>query len=302
MRTYLDCFPCFVRQALDAARFATDDEQVHARVVQEVFRLAARMDTHQPPPVIGQQIHRLIRRVTGKEDPYHEQKRRSNELALRLYAELEQDVAEAVNPLEAAVRLAIAGNILDFGVNSSLAYTEAEQVINAALDAEFDGQALPAFADCVAQARDILYLGDNAGEVVFDRVLIERLPRDKVTFVVKGSPVINDATMADAETAGLTDLVEVITNGSDGPGTVLQTCSPQFRERFARADLIVAKGQGNYESLSEVDKSMFFILKAKCPVIARDLDCAIGEMVLRGNRTSKVNLGTSDKETTHAEL
>ena len=302
MRTYLDCFPCFVRQALDAARFATDDERIHTRVVQEVLHLAARMDTHQPPPVIGQHVHRLIRKVTEQEDPYHEQKRQSNELALRLYSELEQDVVGAADPLEAAVRLAIAGNILDFGVNSALDYAQAEQVINAALDAEFDASELSAFSDAVAQARDILYLGDNAGEVVFDRVLIERLPYDKVTFVVKGSPVINDATMADAEAAGLTDLVEVITNGSDGPGTILETCSPQFRERFGQADLIIAKGQGNYESLSEVDKSIFFILKAKCPVIARDLDCTIGEMILRRNEKFGIGFIAEDEETTHARL
>ena len=284
MRTYLDCFPCFVRQALDAARFATDDEQIHTRVVQEVLHLAARMDTHRPPPVIGQHVHRLIRKITGQEDPYDEQKRRSNELALRLYAELEQDVDEAADPLEAAVRLAIAGNILDFGVNSTLDYAQAEQVINSPhwTRTSTDRNCLPS-RTAVAQAHDILYLGDNAGEVVFDRVLIERLPYDKVTFVVKESPVINDATMADAEAAGLTDLVEVITNGSDGPGTILPTCSPQFRQRFAQADLIVAKGQGNYESLSEVDKSILFILKAKCPVIARDLGCTIGEMILRRN-------------------
>jgi len=302
MQTYLDCFPCFVRQALDAARFATDDEQIHTRVVQEVLHLATRMDTHQPPPVIGQQVHRLIRKISGQEDPYYEQKHRSNELALRLYGELEQDVAGAAEPLEAAVRLAIAGNILDFGVNSSLEYAQAERVINAALDAEFDGCELSAFSDAVAQARDILYLGDNAGEVVFDRVLIERLPYDKVTFVVKGSPVINDATMADAEAAGLTDLVEVITNGSDGPGTILETCSPRFRERFGQADLIIAKGQGNYESLSAVDKSMFFILKAKCPVIARDLDCTIGEMILRRNAKFEIGFIAEDEETTHARF
>jgi len=302
MRIYLDCFPCFVRQALDAARFATDDEKVHTAVVQNVLRLAAQTDMHNPPPVIGQQVHRLIRQITGKEDPYREQKRRSNELALRLYSEMRQDVEEAPNTLEAAIRLAIAGNILDFGVNSSLEYTHAEEVIGTALDAEFDCRELSDFVDCVEQARDILYLGDNAGEIVFDRVLIEKLPRAKITFVVKGSPVINDATMEDAEVAGLTDLVDVITNGSDGPGTILETCSPQFRKRFDRADLIVAKGQGNYESLSDVDKPIFFILKAKCPVIARDLDCEIGKMILRQNKSVAVTFITREKEKADAKL
>lgn len=301
MRIYLDCFPCFVRQALDAARFATDDEEVHKKVVRDVLCLAAEMDVQQSPPVIGQQVHRLIRQVTGKEDPYHEQKRRSNELALRLYSETKQDVDEAPNPVEAAVRLAIAGNILDFGVNSSLEYAYAEKVIGAALNAEFDCGELPAFLESVSEAGDILYLGDNAGEIVFDRLLIEKLPREKVTFVVKGSPVINDATMADAEAAGLTDLVNVVTNGSDGPGTILESCSPQFRERFDRADLIVAKGQANYESLSDADKDIFFVLKAKCPVIARDLDCEIGQMILRRSKASGEACVTEDEETIHAE-
>lgn len=124
MHTYLDCFPCFVRQALDAARFATHDEQVHARVVQAVLQLGVQMDMHEPPPVIGQHGHRLIREVTGKDNPYREPKRRSNELALRLCAELERDVAE--------------------------------QVIGAALETAFDGHELSVFADAVAQAH-ILY-------------------------------------------------------------------------------------------------------------------------------------------------
>jgi len=301
MRTYLDCFPCFLRQALDAARFATDDKEVHKRVIQNVLRLATQTDMHNPPPVIGQHVHRLIRQVTGKEDPYHEQKRRSNELALRLYAEMKQDVEEAANPLEAAIRLAIAGNILDFGVNSQLEHAHAEKVIGAALNAEFDGTELPVLIDCVKQAGEILYLGDNAGEIVFDRFVIERLPRAKVTFVVKGSPVINDATMEDAEAAGLTDLVNVVTNGSDGPGTILESCSSAFRQRFDRADLVLAKGQANYESLSDADKDIFFILKAKCPVIARDLDCEIGQMILRRSKASGEACVTEDEETIHAE-
>jgi len=301
MRVYLDCFPCFVRQALDAARFVTDNEEIHKKVVRAVLCLAAEMDMHQPPPVIGQHVHRLIREITGKEDPYHEQKHRSNKLALRLYREMEQDVQEAPDPLEAAIRLAIAGNILDFGVNSQLEHAHAEKVIGAALRDDFDGTELSAFSAAVNQAEDILYLGDNAGEIVFDRVLIEKLPRAKVTFVVKGSPVINDVTMEDAKAAGLIDLVEVITNGSDGPGTILESCSSTFRKRFRRADLIVAKGQANYESLSDIDKDMFFILKAKCPVIARDLDCEIGEMILRRSNVSGQVGITEDEETIHAE-
>jgi uncharacterized protein with ATP-grasp and redox domains len=124
-------------------------------------------------------------------------------------------------------------------------------------------------------------LTDNAGEIVFDRFLIEQLPFDRVTVVVRGFPVINDATIADAETAGLTDIVEVMTNGSDAPGTILDDCSEEFRTRFAEADLIIAKGQGNYETLRECLRPIFFLLRVKCPLVANDLDCPVGSMVLR---------------------
>ena len=115
------------------------------------------------------------------------------------------------------------------------------------------------------------------------------MPIDKITVVVKGSPVINDATIEDANIVGLGRIVEVIDNGSDGPGTILETCSQSFLDRFEKADLIIAKGQGNYETLSGIDKNIFFLLKAKCPVIANDIGCKVGEMILHNNTSVKVN-------------
>jgi len=111
---------------------------------------------------------------------------------------------------------------------------------------------------------------------------VEQLPAAKVTVAVRGTPVINDATMADARVAGLTEIVEVIDNGSDAPGTILEDCSDLFRERFGNADLIIAKGQGNYETLSSSRGNVFFVLKAKCPVIAAHLGCRVGDLILKG--------------------
>ena len=281
MKTYFDCMPCFIRQALDAAKLATDDEQIHEQVVREVLRLASDLDMSQSPPAIGQQIHRLIRELVGEDDPYHRIKKRFNNLALKLYPELRKQIVGSQDRLETAIRLAIAGNIIDFGVNSSVDESDLHKAISESLVADFDNLQLESFRDAVGQAEDIFYLADNAGEIVFDRLLIEQLPYEKVTVVVKGKPVINDATMEDAGAAGLTRIVEVIDNGSDAPGTILESCSKEFRRRFADVDLIIAKGQGNYETLSDVEKDMFFILKVKCPVIARHLDCEVGQMILR---------------------
>jgi len=225
MQIFLDCIPCFIRQALDSVRLATEDEQIHEQVVHQVLRLATELDISQSPPAIGQQIHRLIRKLIGNADPYRELKQRFNRLALELCAELEERVRTSEDPLETAVRLAIAGNIIDLGVKASIAESDIERIINESLTADYNRRQIEEFRNAVSRAEKILYLADNAGEIVFDRLLIEQLPWEKVTVVVKGSPVINDATIEDAEFAGLTEMVEVIDNGSDAPGTIPETCS-----------------------------------------------------------------------------
>ena len=292
MKTYFDCIPCFVRQTLDSVRLITDDEQIHEQVMREALCLGCKMDLRQSPPAMAQKIHRMIRKLTGVHDPYLQLKDRFNKLALKMYPELKQRIDASADPLETAMRLAIAGNIIDLGVNAVLEESNVEKAIAESLTAPLDTEALKEFRNATARAKDILYIGDNAGEIVFDRLLIEQLPTENITFVVKAGPIINDATIEDAEIVGLTDIVKVIDNGSDAPGTILQTCSQDFRRRFNKADLVIAKGQGNYETLSDVNKDIFFILRAKCPVIARHLGCKIGSFVLKKN---KVVVGNKEK-------
>ena len=281
MRTHLDCIACLVRQTLDSVRFATDDEQIHEQVVREVLRLTSDMDMSQSVPAVAQKIHRLIRKLVGRNDPYRKVKRWSNALALKLYHELKKLIETSNEPLEAAVRLAIAGNIIDFGVKHSLEESDIEKAIDDCLTSDFDMMQLEYFQNAVAETKNILFLADNAGEIVFDRLLIEQLGPERVILAVKARPVLNDATAEDARVAGLIDLVEVIDTGDDAPGTILETCSGVFRYHFGAADVVIAKGQGNYESLSDINKNIFFILKAKCPVIAEHLGCEVNQMILR---------------------
>jgi len=241
----------------------------------------------QSPPKIGQQMHRLIRGLTGVEDPYHKVKQRFNNAALKLYPKMRHLIIESKDPLETAVRIAIAGNIIDFGLQSQLQETELEETIDLCLSGELSSVHLEDFRAAVNEAKDILYLADNAGEIIFDRLLIEQLPIEKVTVAVKGSPVINDATMEDAVLAGLTKITDVIDNGSDAPGTILETCSQSFKDYFNKADLVIAKGQGNYETLSDANKNIFFILKAKCHVISGNIGCNIGDMILQKTKVFK---------------
>lgn len=285
MRTYLDCIPCFLQQTLGAVRRLTDDERVHAELMREVLAAATELDHRQPPPVMGQQIHRRIRALTGERDPYREPKQRFTQFALKQLSRLRTRVAESADPLETAVRLAIAGNIIDLGVNNGLLESHVSEAVTRALGAPLSGD-IAGLADAVHAADHILFLADNAGEMVFDRLLLEQLPLARVTVAVRGAPVINDATLEDAREAGLSGAVELIDNGSDAPGTVLPDCSPAFRRRFEQADLVIAKGQGNFETLSHVDKDIFFALLVKCPVIARELACEVGTLVLRRSNHS----------------
>jgi len=287
VKTFLHCVPCLIRQSLDAAALATPDETIHARVLREVLDIAKEIDLHESPPAMAQRFHRRIRELTGESDPYREVKDSFNRLALKQYPKFRNQVQRSANPMETAVRLAIAGNVIDFGANGELTKRDLHDAILHAMSAPLEGN-VERFSGEVSRANNILYLGDNAGEIIFDRLLIEQIPPDKVTFVVRGAPIINDATMADARDSGITEMVEVIDNGSDAPGTILDDCSQDFRERFERDDVVIAKGQGNYESLSETDKHIWFLLKAKCPLIARNVRCRVGSLVLRRSESAAI--------------
>ena len=280
MKTFFDCVPCLVRQTLDSVRRATSDEAVQEVVLRTALRTISETDLQDSPPAMGYRIHRYIRERVGTGDPYREMKDESNRLALELLPELKAKVEASPRPLETALRLAIAGNIMDVAVKSDVAQLNVLDAIDHALTCPFDAD-LDEFAAAISSADNILYLADNAGEIVLDRLLLDQLPLERVTLAVRGAPVINDATMADAQSAGITELIEVIDNGVDVPGTILDLCSEAFRRRFDDAGLIISKGQGNYETLSDVDKDIFFALKAKCPVIARDIGCNVGDLILR---------------------
>ncbi len=288
MDTTLDCIPCFLRQTLDAARFAGSDPAMHEHVLRRVVQWLGDADLRRSPPLFARDIHRLLRELTGNPDPYAEAKERFNRLALGMLPDLAQGVARAPDPpgpLDAAVRLAIAGNTIDLGVNGSLTEDEARLALDQALARPVDGD-MRAFSRAVATAGEILYLADNAGEIVLDGLLVQQLAHQlgpgAVTVVVRGAPVLNDATLADAETARLTDLARVMDNGSDAPGTVLEDCSPALVERFERADMIIAKGQGNFESLAGHHGPIFFLFKVKCPVVAARTGRPVGTHLLLG--------------------
>ena len=282
MKTYLECLPCLVHQALDAVRMVTDDEDVQAKLVRQALSECAEFAFEYPPPVMGARIQEIVREGTGADDPYRAAKQRSNEFALELLPGLAERVERADDPFGAALRLAAAANVIDLGAKAGHDTSEESfrAELGAALDEPLPGAAVARLkTDCEA-ADSILYLADNAGEIVFDRLFIEHLPAGRVTVAVRGGPILNDATAEDARQAGIPEVAELTDNGTRMPGTVLEECSAEFRDLFREADVVISKGQGNYETLSEVDRDIFFLLRVKCPVLARDTRAAVGKLVL----------------------
>jgi uncharacterized protein with ATP-grasp and redox domains len=219
----------------------------------------------------------MVREELGDSDPYYAFKQRATQEALALLPRLRDVMSEAQDPLSTGVRLSIAGNIIDAGIHSRY---ELWPTVERVLSQPFAVEDLDAFRESLARVQSVLYLADNAGETVFDRLLIEYLGAP-VVYAVKGGAVLNDATIEDACMAGVDQVAELLSNGSKAPGTILDLCSESFQRLFATAELVIAKGQANYETLSEQGSKVFFLLQAKCPVIARDLGVPPGSIVLR---------------------
>ncbi|VAW29837.1 DUF89 protein CxxC subfamily, partial [hydrothermal vent metagenome] len=272
------CLPCFVEQALRAARIATNDEKLIKNVLNEVGCMIQETPMENTPAESGTRVYGKISKITGVADPYREIKQRHIAEAKALLPELETMVAASEDPLLTAVRLAIAGNVIDLGINKTFDLVSDIRKILSQDFALFDYNA---FKRELAKAKTILYLGDNAGESVFDKLLIQQFHKP-VKYAVRTRPIINDVTMKEALDSGLDEVAELIDSGSPAPGIIMRYATPDFREIYQNAELVISKGQGNYEGLSDEKRTIFFLLKAKCPVIARDIGIKEGDIVLKG--------------------
>jgi uncharacterized protein with ATP-grasp and redox domains len=277
MRTFLDCNICFLRQALDAARNAKADEPLQEKITKKVLLLLAETPITSKPPEISELVQLILRTELNDPDPYADLKQSSTQEALALLPWLQKVIRDSPDMLETALRLSVAGNIIDFGAAREFNLRgDIEQV----LSADFGIYDLQEIKKGLANANTILYLADNAGETVFDKLLIKQINKP-VFYAVKSSPVLNDATRADAISAGVDQVATIIETGTTIPGASLEKSTPQFKQLFQKADLIISKGQGNYEMLSENPEPIYFLLKAKCAIIARDLQVPLGSFVLK---------------------
>jgi len=286
MKTYLDCIPCFLNQALRAARISGANDKLQKKVLDKLIQMMTSVSLDNSPPEIGRIVYKTTSEVTGVEDPFEDIKKKCNKKALAVYPKLKEKVAYSKDKLLTALELAALGNAIDLG-KYALSDSEEEtsnilkisDILNIQNQSIFDYEKFKKALDSTDQ---ILYLADNAGETVFDRILIEELDKE-VIFAVRDKPIINDALLEDAKFCGIDKIARVISSGSDAPGTILNLCSKDFLDIFKKADLIISKGQGNFESLENENAPIFFLFKVKCPVVANYIGSKVGEIVLKSN-------------------
>ena len=287
MKTHLECIPCFIKQSLEAARMATNDEEIQEKVLKEVMKHLQDISYENSPPELSREVHTIIRTITNSRDPYKEVKDKSNRMAENLYPHLKKLVEDADDSLFLAIKLSIVGNVIDFGTSNRY---NVEEMIDIAVKEKIVDDAYPYFKKSLERANNILYLADNSGEIFFDKILIKELVKrkKKITYVVKANPIINDVLIEDAKYAGI-DKIATIIEGDAGqnrssPGMVLPYTSKEFKEILQSSDMVISKGQGNYESLSDIDREVFFLLMVKCPLVAQDMGTELAQLVFKVNK------------------
>ncbi len=289
MKTFLDCFPCFLKQAIECARLSSDDPHIHRKTADRIMKILLNLDAGLSPPSIAREVYAEIKNITGNEDPYCQIKKKDNRQMMDMYKEMKKLIS-GKNSLYMACKISAGGNMIDSGTGRRKD-SHGSKEINDILKTEPVQDDFRQLEEGLENSRNLLFIGDNAGEIVADKLLIreiqDKCPKLNIKYAVRELPVINDATMNDALEVGMDKLCEIISNGDSAPGTELRKCSKKFKEIFSDADLIISKGQGNFETLSgNADNRIFFLLIAKCPVIAQHLDVPIGSMLIKKNDKS----------------
>lgn len=271
MNIHLDCIPCIIQNYIRLLKTGSIPKTQSEPVLRSLLSFLSEVDYDQPPPLLSQHLHRILRRELKTSDPYRSIKEDSNRMMLQKYPELKKRVETAPDPFDTAMRLAIAGNVIDFGSKHQL---DIDKTIQQILTSELAIDHSTNLLKDIANAKTLLYIGDNAGEIVLDKLFLETLDHDDVYFAVRGHPVINDATREDAVTAGVDRHAKIITTGDDAPGIVWETTSPEFKDVFSKANVIISKGQGNLEGLTDKVGNFYFLLVTKCNLVSNTIGVA----------------------------
>jgi uncharacterized protein with ATP-grasp and redox domains len=283
--SFLDCYPCVIRRATEALKHSGLDEKTQLSVMGKVLNTLSGLDkTEHATSEMIQAVFKVIRETGGVNDPMQNVKSYCVDVALRAYPELKHTVEVSEDRFATAVRIAMAGNIIDHSPEEMRDNLALFRNIEDALSRPLSVNHIDVLKEEIQKAKKILYVADNAGETVFDRILIEEMPSDRIVYGVKGRAVSNDATRRDAEMAGLDRIVEVVEDGTDSPSLRLEICSPEYKRIFDEADLIIAKGQGNLKTMEDMDRNIFFLARVRCRVTASQYRLSVGDFIVMGQK------------------
>lgn len=283
MKISYECGPCFLRQAREAMDLSTDDEMLKMEMMEDIFKfLSHNFKLGANSNKMGSEMHNLIKQKTGCIDPYRKEKIEGNEIALKYLPDV-KEILKNDDSLENYVKIAIIGNILDFG-----AFTlddDIEGVIKNSLKKSLAVKDIEEFENSLKKHDKVLYLVDNTGEIVFDKLLLAKIKEYDVdiTIAVKSEPILNDACMKEALEVGLDEFGDIVEIGCGTVGYVDSEISDEFREIFDSHEFVISKGMGNYEGLTEIDlsnKDIYFLLCAKCTTISKDIGVNLHDMLL----------------------
>lgn len=273
MRMQDRCLPCVINQVIKLANItqvATKEE-----LLRKVFSYLSKVDYDLTTPEIIGDIFKIIKIHTNNPDPYKETKHYYNTMFLNLLPEFESKLEQAENPFMLAVCYAIVGNIIDFNPIHNTLIEEVHEYFKNIHLSELAIDDTNSLISDIKNAKSLLYLGDNCGEICLDKLLLKRIkelnPDINLYYGVRGKAVINDSIAEDAYYVGINEYAEVVDNGDDSLGTVLKRTSHYFNGIYNEADVVIAKGQSNYECLSNENKNIYFLLMTKCDVIANDI-------------------------------
>ena len=278
MKISFDCIPCTINSFLKLLNQNILPEDKHEEAVKKLLSTLSGENFHQSPASLGRKVHRIIREITGNPDPYRAIKDKSNVMMLEHEGRLRKKIFESDDPRSTALRLAIAGNVIDYGPQDRLDIWETiERILNSDLARDDSAELF----NEIRSAKQILYVGDNCGEIVMDRLFIETINHENLFFAVRESPVINDATKEDALDVGIDRFAKIITTGDNAPGAIWEDSSEEFRKVLLESDVVISKGQGNFEGLSDVNHPIYFLLVAKCDLVAKELGVKKGDFVVK---------------------
>jgi len=274
----LDCIPCILNSLLRLLKKDVIPQEQHEEAMRLLLSHLSQANYHQSPVSLGREMHRMIRNLLNNPDPYLAVKNESNKMMLEQIDHFYARIEESKDPFQTALRLAIAGNVIDYGPQHQM---DVWEIIDRVLQEPLAVDDSELLRSELSESKQLLYVGDNCGEIVMDKLFLEEIAHPNAYFAVRGQPAINDATLHDALEVGINKLAQIITTGDDAPGAVWETTSPEFKNIFLESDVIISKGQGNLEGLIDVNHNIYYLFVVKCDLIADRVGAKTGDFIVK---------------------